>query len=67
MPPLLVALRIALEPAQMLGEEIVRLGERAGGCEIKNDWFTWQPVKASVTFKLQRPALNEFVNAVVYD
>ena len=40
MPPLLVAVRIALEPAQMLGVETVRVGERAGGCEIKNDWFT---------------------------
>ena len=31
---------MALAPAQMLGVEIVIVGESGGGCEIKNDWLT---------------------------
>ena len=37
MPPLLVAVRTAPEPAQMVGVDIEREGESGGGCEIKKD------------------------------
>ena len=58
MPPLLVPVKTMLAPTQLVAELLLSCKVVAGGWLMKNTSLIWQPVKASVTVTLHKPALK---------